>query len=191
MACVQQARTRILDRVGFLSHHGTSPGQARVRYSTPPRARPILWLAAAQTIAASRQASPHGSTRPKEYFLVCETSAANTPRATAQPPSHISGNGPGRRKTGASAIRYSSIQTRGCLAKSAELRMPRRRRSFQPQAEIDVKSLSSVAQSLASFFGIFRANNQAAPGLRRVCSLDSLHWREPLSVRVGRRQEVG
>jgi hypothetical protein len=42
MACLQQARTRILDRVGFLSHHGTSPGRARPSVFSSIQLRPEL-----------------------------------------------------------------------------------------------------------------------------------------------------
>lgn len=88
---------------------------------------------------------------PEANFLSLRNAAAIYPGASAQPPAHTSGDRPGRTETATSAIRYSIIQKRSCLSKSTELRMPQRRRSFKPQAGIDVKSLVAVAQGLLSF----------------------------------------
>jgi hypothetical protein len=193
-ACGPQACYLILDRVGFFLHHGTSVKQSPgYRDSTPPR-----WLltfaldtAAAQGSSAARRAKPYGSGAQRRSFLVCGTQRRFTPEPQPNRRLTYRGTDPAGQKLPPAPSDTLSFKSEVVFPNLLSSACPSADASFKPQAEIDVKSLSTVAQRLSFFFSQHDSGRPTVLGLtaggsrKTGCrSTDSLRQRL-VSTRAG------
>jgi hypothetical protein len=127
------------------------------RSSVDPNSTPLGWTLAmaldfAAAVFASGQANPHGSVAQRRSFLVCETQRRYTPEPQPSRRLTYRGTDPAGQKLAPAPSDTLSSKSLDVFPNFPSSACPSADASFKPQAEIDVQSLSAVAQGFPSFF---------------------------------------